>query len=197
MHERDKEKWDEIIDGIDEKFTAEAAEMLRGKNGGEYGHPESGVEIKMTEKRRRKPFAVWGISAAAVVVAAVGAAVVLNSTGRIDTADQARSTGATSSGVTLYKSDSGSDSPELLGINAYNVDFDVFEEYFVGRWLSRKTDRECTFSYVGSSIDPGFFSGLYSVYGNDNGRYMMFDSGDGTQVYFIPSDDGSCMYLYD
>lgn len=197
MHERDKEKWDEIIGGIDEKFTAEAAEMLHGKKGGGYGHPEIGVEIKMTEKRRRKSLAVWGISAAAVVVAAAGAAVVLNFSGRIDVADQARSTAATTSGVTLYKSDSGSDSPELLGINAYNVDFDVFEEYFVGKWLSRETDRECTFSYVGSSIDPGFFSGLYSVYGNDKGRYMMFDSGEGAQVYFIPSDDGSCMYLYD
>lgn len=199
MQDKNKRMWDEALGGIDEKFTAEAAEMLRACEEDGNAHSEKGIEFRTERKTyKRKNIWAWGISAAAVlVVGAVGAAVWMNSPHRnvIETADSARS--ADSSGVTLYKSDFDNSPIQISDIYNYNIDYDIFETFFIGGWQSSNTAEVTEYSYIGSSTNLAFYGGLHSVYEKDDGYYMISMSDGKSQVCFIPKDDTEHMYLYD
>lgn len=200
MQDKNKRMWDEVLGGIDEKFTAEAAEMLRAGEKEENARSEKGIEIR-TERRqcvKKKHIWAWGASAAAVlVVGAVGAAVWMNIPCRnaIEAADSARS--GDSSGVTLYKSEADNLPIAFSDIYNYNIDYGVFENYFIGEWSSSNTAEVCLYSYIGDVKNLGFYGGLHSVYEKDDGYYMITMSDGKSQVCFIPKNDTEHLYVYD
>ena len=77
MSYQSRKLWEEILGGIDEKYTAEAAEKLYKANGGDIDIPtENAVPLEIKPQpvtKKKRPFVWASVGAAAVIALAVGA----------------------------------------------------------------------------------------------------------------------------
>lgn len=196
MEDKNKKIWDEVLGGIDEKYIAETAELLSGCKEEDHSVSEKGIELKPRhEKSGGKKLRPWLFSAAAVLVAGVvGATAWIGVSLRNELAAQDSSS---NSGVTLCKSDADNAAIDYSDRYLYSIDYDIFEEYFIGEWEPSNGGSTLHYSYIGESTELGFYGGLYSVYKKNDGYYMMGTTDGKGTVYFIPSDDTEHMYYYD
>lgn len=218
MNVNDKFFWDEVMNGINEKFTDEAAELMsrkscRSRNKGENEkaddeYPEDlgpTMKIKLTPEEQHPKRRVMGgifavIAAAAAIALAVGISVI-GKNGDL-TSDNSSNSSHTQSGVNLkpYETSETTDTPDIqfnakidTDINSYTLDFALYEKYFHGIWGD---DIYIGYTYAGI---PGGMDMLYSNVTHigfrqaDGGCYMGIFSGTYEQFIYISDSNPDIM----
>ncbi len=211
MNVNDKFFWDEVMNGINEKFTDEAAELMshktRGSSKKEEDDEYSGflgptMKISLTpEEQHPKRRIAGGIFAGAAVAAAVAVAVGI-SAGRNNEELTSESSSGTLSEVNLTNSGTSEtddvhsvslDAKIDTDINSYKLDFELYEKYFHGVW---ENDIYVGYSHAALpdrlkiSLDAITHIGFKQA---DGGCYMGIFSDAYEQFFFVSGIDRSIM----
>ncbi len=208
----DKFFWDEVMNGIDEKFTDEAAELMLRQKGGkrkksddEYPETvEPTLKIKLApEEQRPKRRVIGGICAGVAVAAAVAIAVGVFAVRKSDDLVSDADSG-TQSGVNLIAETSGTEvAPNIsfdakldTDINSYTLDFGLYERYFHGIW---QTDSGVNYiGYTPAELPERMKISLGSITHigfkqADGGCYMGIFSGAYEQFFYVSDNDPDIM----
>lgn len=128
--------WESVLNGIDERFTDEAAELLSRTDGESFDnlYPNDPTTANSAGKGRRSPIKTVLFSAAAVAAAVL----LFLGIGRL--------AGIKDDGLppldgeeTYESYDISSDETELpTSAEDYSLDFDMYERYFCGTWVNEK-----------------------------------------------------------
>lgn len=211
-----KAMWEKALGNIDERYTNEAAEFLCSVNGEKLeNYPDSGerpVEIKARQPlplyKRILPV-VGGFAAAAAAVAGIYIAVTKYPPAPVDSTSSSPGTSLTETTDSTTEEPDEYTVPEfskeqlkmLADKSNYTSDYEAFEEYFVGGWISADSKEQTVlfdyipnqyFGYIGTAV-PDY------VKKTDSGCcFVQFFEPYPTdyEMYYISDDNRDVMYYY-